>query len=57
MNTGVGVAMGSAIGVSLGLATGQWWWIGVGMAIGAALGTTAERRRREQTNVGAEDDL
>ena len=47
MNSGSITGIGIAIGAAIGLATGQWWWIGVGMVIGAAIGASLESAARK----------
>lgn len=42
MHTGSGVAIGVAFGAVLGALTNEWWWIGVGIALGAGIGTGME---------------
>jgi hypothetical protein len=47
--TGVGLALGAGVGAALFAATGEAWYIGIGVGVGLLIGAIMDSRYKKQS--------
>ncbi|MEM6692451.1 MAG: hypothetical protein AAF664_23670 [Planctomycetota bacterium] len=50
MNAGLAIVIAIVVGSTIGAITGQWWWLGITIPIGIAIGAGVHNAGKQNSN-------